>query len=118
MSLLEPTWRCFQNISLDAEASSSSECCLVSLATLEVDCDPETKNFALTEQERPGAWRWAIITRGGAILHAGCEPTQVEAKSVATVALHYGSPLPRFESVPSRGTTVRAEIRFCPRGAA
>ena len=91
MSLLVPIWRCFQTISSDAEAASFSECCLFSLATLEVDCDPETKSFALTEQERPGAWRWAVINGWGAILHAGCEPTQVEAKKTAAEALHNGS---------------------------
>jgi hypothetical protein len=90
MSFLIPNWRCFQTISSDAEASSFSACCLFSLATLEVDCDPETKSFALTEQKRPGAWRWAVVNYRGVILHAGCEPTQVEAKKVATEALHCG----------------------------
>jgi hypothetical protein len=93
MSLLAPNWRCFQTVSSDAEASSFSECCLFSLATLEVDCDPETHCFALTEQERPGAWRWAIISARGAILQAGCEPTQLAAKEIATEALHDRSPM-------------------------
>ena len=93
MSLLIPNWRCFQAVSSDAEASSFSASCLFSLATLEVNCDPETKSFALTEQERPGAWRWAIISVRGMILQAGCEPTQVEAKKIATEALHHKSPM-------------------------
>jgi len=92
MSHLVPIWRCFQSISSDAEASSFSESCLFSLATLEVNCDPVTDSFALTEQERPGAWRWAIIGDCGAILHAGCEPTQLAAKKVAAEVLHCGRP--------------------------
>jgi len=93
MSLPVPTWRCFQNIPSDAEASSFSECCLFSLSTLEVDCDPDTHSFALTEQERPGAWRWAIINDRGVTLDAGCESTQVRAKEVAEVALHFSLPV-------------------------
>lgn len=88
MSHLFPAWRCFQSIPSDAEASSFSEQCLFSLATLEVDCDPETRSFALTEQERPDTWRWAIISDRGAILHDGTEPTQAEAKKVAGDALY------------------------------
>jgi hypothetical protein len=99
MSLFAPTWRCFQSITSDAEALSFSECCLFSLETLEVDCDPATRSFALTEQERPGAWRWAIISDRGVILQAGSEPTQGEAKKVAAGALH--------RSPPSTVTTVR-----------
>jgi len=88
MSLPLSTWRCFQTISSDAEAAAFSECCLFSLATLEVDCDPVTKNFALTEQEGPGAWRWAIISDRGAVLQAGRESTLLAAKKVAGETLH------------------------------
>ena len=100
MSLLVPTWRCFQNIFSDAEASSFSESCQFSLATLEVACDPATTSFALTERERPGAWRWAIISDRRVILQAGCEPTRVEAKKVATAALHHGSPVTTASAQP------------------
>ena len=101
MSLLLSNWRCFQAVSSDAEASSFSASCLFSLATLEVDCDPDTKSFALTEREHPGAWRWAIISARGIILQAGCEPTQVEAKKIATEALHNQSPMTAvFAKVP------------------
>jgi hypothetical protein len=75
-------------ISADAEASAFSEFCLFSLATLEVDCDPGSNNFALTERESPGLWRWAIISARGAILCAGNESTQTAAKQVASEALH------------------------------
>lgn len=87
MSLLVPNWRCFQNIFSDAEAASFSEFCLFSLSTLEVACDPASTNFALTEQERPGAWRWAIINDRNVVLQAGREPTQVAAKKAAVRAL-------------------------------
>lgn len=88
MSHLAPNWRCFQTVPSGAEASSFAECCLFSLATLEVDCDPATKSFALTEQEQPGAWRWAVINNCGVVLHDGCECTQLEAKKSASAALY------------------------------
>ena len=90
MSFLVPNWRSFQNVSRGAEAASFSRCCRFSLGTLEVDCDPATLSFALTEQELPGAWRWAIISDQGGVLSAGCESTQVAAKKVATEALYHG----------------------------
>lgn len=93
MSHLAPHWRCFQSISSGAEASSFAECCLFSLATLEMDCDPESKSFALTEQEQPGAWRWATVNDHGVVLHDGCEPTQVEAKRTASAALYDFAPV-------------------------
>lgn len=88
MPPLIENWRCFRNVASDAEAASFSERCLFSLATLEIDCDPETHRFALTEQEQPGAWRWAIVNDRGAILQSGRAPTQDEAKTIAAVALH------------------------------
>ena len=95
MSLLHPHWRCFQAVVSAAEASAFAECCLYSLATLEVevDSDPATRSFALTEQEQPGAWRWAIISARGVVLHNGCEPTQLDAKRVAVTALYDFSPV-------------------------
>jgi hypothetical protein len=95
MSFLNPHWRSFQSVSSGAEAASFSECCLYSLGTLEVDCDPATRSFALTEQEQPGAWRWAIVDDLGDVLHAGCETTQGEAKKVAAEALYHGWTAPR-----------------------
>ncbi len=89
MSPLVDDWRCFRNVASDAEAAAFSERCLFSLATLEIDCDPETHRFALTEREQPGAWRWAIVNDRGAILLAGREPTQDEAKTIAAFALHH-----------------------------
>jgi len=94
MSLLLPNWRCFQAISADAEASSFSEFCLFSLATLEIACDGATNSFALTEQEMPGHWRWAIISERGVILRAGWESTQVAAKEFANAALLERSKVP------------------------
>jgi hypothetical protein len=93
MSRLVPNWRCFQTVSSDAEAASFAESCRFSLATLEVDCDSDTNCFALTERERPGAWRWAIISARGVVLESGCEVTQVAAKRMATEALHRSSPM-------------------------
>ena len=87
MSPFLPTWRCFQTISADAEASSFSEYCLYSLATLEVACDSATNRFALTEREGLGLWRWAIVSERGKILFAGCEATQAAAKKFAGDAL-------------------------------
>lgn len=88
MSLLIPHWRCFQTVASGAEASSFAECCRFSLATLEVDCDDETKNFALIEQEGPGIWRWAIVNALGSVLNDGNEPTQLGAKQAATASLY------------------------------
>lgn len=88
MSQLVPNWRCFLTVPSGAEASSFAESCLFSLATLEVDCDPDTKSFALTEQEQPGAWRWAIVSDHGVVLHDGCECTQQAAKKTASAALY------------------------------
>jgi hypothetical protein len=88
MSPLFDEWRCFRNVASDAEAAAFSENCLFSLATLEIDCDPATHRFALTEQEQPGAWRWAIVNDRGAILQSGREPTQEKAKTIAALALH------------------------------
>ena len=81
-------WRCFRNVASDAESAAFSERCLYSLATLEIDCDPQSHRFALTERERPGTWRWAIVNDRGAVLQSGCEPSQDEAKTIAVVALH------------------------------
>ena len=91
MSLLIPNWRSFQTVSSDAEAAAFSARCLFSLATLEVTCDPETNNWALTEQERPGVWRWAVISAGGATFQDGREYTRETAKKIALETLANGS---------------------------
>ncbi|RFC48814.1 MAG: hypothetical protein DUW69_001103 [Verrucomicrobia bacterium] len=88
MSLLIPHWRCFETVASGAEASSFAECCRYSLSTLEVDGDPETKNFALIEQQEPGSWRWAIVNARGRVLQDGHEPSQLDAKQAATSALY------------------------------
>ena len=92
MSLLIPHWRCFQTVSSGAEASSFSECCRFSLATLEVDCDPETKNFALIEQEGPVTWRWAIVNERGRVIHDGTARSSLEAKRAARAAVYQVAP--------------------------
>ncbi len=99
MPLPVSSWRCFQSLPSDAEALSFSENCLFSLATLEVDCDSATQSFALTEQERPDAWRWAIVSDRGTVLCAGCEPSQLKAKQVASEILHR-HPVPAAENPP------------------
>jgi|GEM_PF-1097411 len=104
MSQVVPIWRCFRTIPSDAEALLFSEHCLFSLATLEVVCDSATRSFALTEQERPGVWRWAIINDRGVILQAGSEPSQAAAKKVAMDVLHAGSPMTVAKAPSSRGS--------------
>ena len=83
-------WRRFKTITSDAEALLFSQNCLFSLATLEVDRDPETNNFALTEQEQPNVWRWALVSDEGEVIQTGNEPTQVAAQRVASDALYWG----------------------------
>jgi len=66
----------------------ASGCCNFSFETLEVACcQPGKAKFALTEQRQTDAWRWAICSTEGMILHTGCEPTQRDAKKVAEEAL-------------------------------
>jgi len=65
-----------------AEAASFSRCCRFSLGTLEVDCDPATRSFALTEQELPGAWRWpSSATRAASCLPGASPPRWRRRKS-------------------------------------
>ena len=66
-----------------------SESCLYSLATLEVVCGPGSASFALIECEHSGVWRWAIISASGSVLDDGHEPTQLRAKELAELALHF-----------------------------
>lgn len=84
-----PAWRCFQSIASDAEASQFSECALFSLATLEVECDLLTGNFALTEQEGLGSWRWAVISDRSVVIATGKKTTQADAKTIADEALYF-----------------------------
>jgi hypothetical protein len=93
MSHLFPHWRSFQTVSSDAEAAAFSARCLFSLATLEVTCDPATNNWALTEQERPGVWRWAVMSAGGATFQEGRESSRETAKQIALETLANGSSL-------------------------
>lgn len=88
MSFLVPPWRSFRTLTSNDEATSASACCNFSFMTLEVACcHPGTASFALTEQRQTDAWRWAICSTQGSILHAGSEPTQTGAKRVAEEAL-------------------------------
>jgi hypothetical protein len=81
------TWCCFRTIASAAEAAEVSANCLFSLATLEAAFNSGKMNFALTEQEHSGVWRWAIITPEGLTLDEGRKPTQAQAKRIAEGAL-------------------------------
>jgi hypothetical protein len=85
--LSESIWCSFRRIPSAAEASFVSECCLFSLATLEVTCIPATENFALTECENSASWRWAIISPDGLTLDDGREPSCAQAKRIAEAEL-------------------------------
>jgi hypothetical protein len=87
MATIEPTWRTFQSVTCSAEAAAFSENCSFSLATLEIDCPPGATCFALTEQEHPDVWRWAVVDSAGRVVDHGCEPTQGIAKTVSASAL-------------------------------
>ncbi len=87
MTILNPTWRTFQSFTSGAEAAAYSENCMFSLSTLEIDRRSGTTNFALTERELPGAWRWAIVNARGQVTDHGSEPTQAGAKLVSASAL-------------------------------
>src|SRR5438067_1073370 len=88
MPFLIPPWRSFRTLSSSHEAASASVCCGFSFATLEIaSSDPGIANFALTEQQQAGAWRWAVCSPWGAILQAGSESSQSGAKRVAEAAL-------------------------------
>ena len=100
MSTLTPLWRSFRTLDSDNEAASASACCSFSFATLEVACgNPGVASFALTEKMQINAWRWAICSTQGLILHAGSEPTQTGAKRVAEEALGLEEACPCFEMV-------------------
>jgi hypothetical protein len=88
MSFLIPPWRSFGTLTSNAEAACASVCCGFSFATLEIaSCHPGAASFALTERRQSDDWRWALCSTTGLILHAGSEPTQTSAKSVAEEAL-------------------------------
>ena len=88
MSFSIPCWRSFRTLDSDNEAASASACCDFSFATLEIACEnPGVASFALTEKRQIDAWRWAVCSTQGQVLHAGCEPTQTEAKKIAEKAL-------------------------------
>ena len=111
MPYLIPPWRSFVTLASDNESVLASVCCNFSFATLEVACcHPGKASFALTEQKQSDAWRWAICSTEGLVLHTGCEPTQTGAKRVAEEALRLegeAPPEPIFlrlegEAPPSR----------------
>ena len=88
MPITIPVWRSFQTLESNSEAASASACCNFSLGSLEITCpDPGMVSFALTEQQRPDIWRWAIVDTQGLILGVGCEPTRARAHRVAELAL-------------------------------
>jgi hypothetical protein len=88
MAYLIPLWRSFCTLDSNSEAACVSGCCSYSFATLEVaGCHPGHAIFALTEQRQIDAWRWAICSNNGLILHTGSETTQTGAKRVAEEAL-------------------------------
>ena len=87
MTTLVPIWHNFQDITSDAEAASYAANCIFSLATLEISHPPGSTRFALTEQERPGGWRWAIVDARGQVMDHGLEPTQADAKLASAGAL-------------------------------
>jgi hypothetical protein len=76
----DPIWRTFQSVSSAAEAAAYAHSCIFSLATLEIACSPGATPYALTEQEQPGVWRWAVVDEMGRVIHDGWEPTQAGAK--------------------------------------
>jgi hypothetical protein len=80
MNHLDPTWHSFQCCASAAQAAAFSENCLFSLSTLEIDSPADATSFALTEQELPGIWRWAIVNASGQVIDHGSEPTQACAK--------------------------------------
>jgi hypothetical protein len=88
MAYMIPPWRSFRTLDSNNEAACASVCCSFSFATLEVaSCHPGMASFALTEQQQIDAWRWAICSTRGLVLHTGSEPTQTGAKRVAEEAL-------------------------------
>ncbi|HXP61198.1 MAG TPA: hypothetical protein VN829_11945 [Dongiaceae bacterium] len=87
MCFLSPVWRSFSDLPLNSEASRVSASFSLSLATLEVACNPGIPLFALVERKEPDLWRWAIAGAGEPLMEEGCEPTQEDAKKTAVAAL-------------------------------
>ena len=93
MDYVSPLWRSFRSLDSNNEAACVSACCSFSYSTLEIaSCHPGTASFALTERQQCDAWRWAICSTEGQVLHTGCEPTQTGAKRVAEEALRLQEP--------------------------
>ena len=84
---LQSCWRSFRCLASDAEAAAYSECCIFSLATLEIACQPGATTFALTERKEPEVWRWAVVDALGRVVDDGWEPCQAGAKQAAAQAL-------------------------------
>jgi hypothetical protein len=87
MCFLSPVWRSFSDLPLNSEASRVSASCSLSLATLEVACNPGIPRFNLVERTQPDLWRWAIVGAGEALIDEGCESTQADARKAAVAAL-------------------------------
>lgn len=76
------------SLSSPAEAAILSARCRFSLATTEVLCSPANTFFALTEQEHPSVWRWAVYGTSDAALDEGTSPSRLEAgRSAVNVLL-------------------------------
>lgn len=80
-------WHSLCSLSSMAEAAILSARCQFSLATAEVSSSPNDTFFALTEQEHPGAWRWAVYSTEDTALEEGSEPTRIAARRTAEATL-------------------------------
>ncbi|MDI1336539.1 MAG: hypothetical protein PSU94_10205 [Lacunisphaera sp.] len=80
-------WRSLRDLSSGAEMAILSARCRFSLATAEVLCSPADTFFALTEQEHPTAWRWAVYGTRDSALDEGTASSRVEAGRTAVMTL-------------------------------
>ena len=74
-------------LSSPAEAAILSACCRYSLATAEVILSPADTFFALTEQQHPAVWRWAVYGTQKTALAEGAAPTRAAAGEAAVASL-------------------------------
>ena len=75
------------SLTSSAEAAILSARCRYSLATAEVICSPADTFFALTEQEHPEVWRWAVYGTRDIALEEGSAPTRAAAGQAAVSSL-------------------------------
>jgi len=80
-------WRSIGELPCPAQSAILSARCRFSLSTAEVLCCPADTYFALTEQEHPDTWRWAVYGTRDDPLDEGLAPTRVEAGQAAVAAL-------------------------------